>query len=315
MTAQLKLIDKELNVEISTIATAAVLIDLKISTWGGRKRDKTTSAEITASKGATSDKAASVTKNLMSDDKDLDDIKAYAQQIRMYLHSRTFSWSDAGTRLLPATLIMEVTGELNAMVTEFYAKVEKFLTNYGVKVNAAAFKLGQLFNRAEYPTVEDIRRKFGVSYTLSPVPTAGDFRVDVQNEVGFYLKQQYEKAANERVVEMMREPWERAYETLCHVKERMETALEYDPEAGIKDGRRAPKLFQSLVDNAVELASLLDKMNVTKDEKLADCAARMRRVFANTDIKSVRESKEQQASIKKQVEDILGAFDFGGFGQ
>jgi hypothetical protein len=31
------------------------------------------------------------------------------------------------------------------------------------------------------------------------------------------------------------------------------------------------------------------------------------------DIKSLRESKDLQQSVKKQVDEILGAFDFGGF--
>ena len=77
--------------------------------------------------------------------------------------------------------------------------------------------------------------------------------------------------------------------------------------------RRAPKLFQSLLDNALDLANLMDKLNITQDPQLSDCTARMRRLFADKDIKSVRESKEVQATIKSQVDEILSTFDFGGF--
>lgn len=302
------------NIEVTTIATAAVLIDVRISTWTGRKRDKKTTEEVTTGKQAGSDKAASVIKNLMSDDKDLDGIRAYAQDTRLYLARNTFAWSDAGTRMLPSAMIFEVTSELEARIAEFSVRADKFVADYNVKVNAAAFKLGQLFDRNEYPAAEEVRRKFAMSYTITPVPTSGDFRVDVQKDVGDFLKQQYEKAANQRVTEMLREPWERVYDNLTHVKERMEAALAYDPDAGVKDGRRAPKIFQSLVDNALDLANLLDKLNITQDPKLSEVTARMRRLFANVDIKSVRESREQQASIKTQVESILGSYDFSGFG-
>jgi hypothetical protein len=310
--ANLQLVHEEKSVEVKTLATSAVLIDMSISLWTGRKRDKKSTQEVLNSNHATSQKAASVIKNLMSDDDDLDNIRAYAQDTRLYLMKYTLAWNDAGTRLLPAKLVVEVTSELEARAQEFNVRVQKFLNAFNVKVSAAAFKLGSLFNRAEYPTAGEIERKFGMRYTLSPVPTSGDFRVDVQKDVGQFLKDHYEKAANDRMADMMREPWERLYNTLAHAKQRMETMLAYSPAEG-ESSRSAPKLFQSMIDNALEQAQLMDKLNVTNDPQLSDCAARIRRLFSNTDIKSLRESKEQQASVKKQVEDILGNFDFSGF--
>lgn len=299
--------------EITTIATAAILIDLNISTWTGRKRDKKTTQEVMSSKQTGSDKAASVIKNLMSDDKELDAIKAYAQETRLYVAKHTYPWGDGGSRLLPSGLIFEVTGELDGRIQEFESMVQRFVADYSVKVNAAAFKLGQLFDRNEYPTVDVVRSKFKMRYIPSPVPTQGDFRVDVQNDVGEFLKTQFKQEADARVTAMMREPWERIYENLQHVKERMEAALSYDVDVHLPDGRRAPKLFQSLLDNALDLANLMDKLNIMNDPQLSDCTAKMRRLFADKDIKSVRESKEVQATIKTQVEEILSTFDFGGF--
>lgn len=302
------------KIEVATIATSAVLIDVRISTWTGRKRDKKTTQEVTHDKQAGSDKAASVIKNLMSDDKDLDGIRAYAQETRLYLARNTFAWTDTGTRMLPSSLIFEVTSEMEARIQEFHARADKFVADYNVKVNAAAFKLGQLFDRNEYPTADEVRRKFAMSYQISPVPTSGDFRVDVQNDVGEFLKKQYEKAANDRVAEALREPWERIFDNLTHVRDRLTASLEFDPEASIQDGRRAPKLFQSLIDNALDMANLMDKLNITKDPQLSDCTARIRRLFGNVDIKSIRESREKQVSVKTQVESILSSYDFSGFG-
>ena len=303
---------KEPNVEIATIATSAVLIDLHVSTWTGRKRDKKTSAEINHDKQTTTDKAASVIKNLMTDDTDFDAVRAYAQDTRIWLQKRTITWSDGGTRLLPSSAIFEVTSELDGRITEYDTRVARFVANYPVKISAAAFKLGQLFDRSEFPNADTVARKFNMHYIISPVPTAGDFRVDVQNDVGEFLKEQYSKAADARVTLMLREPWERAYETLLHAKERMEAAINY--EANEADNKRnRPKIFQSLFDNGLEMAKTLDALNITNDPQLADCAARMRRMFSNQDIKSVRESKDTQVSIKKQVEDMFELFDFKGF--
>ena len=312
MNAPQLIYTKEPQVEVATIATSAVLIDLHVSTWTGRKRDKITSAEVNTAKQTTSDKAASVIKNLMTDDKELDAVRAYAQDTRLWLQKRTITWSDGGTRLLPSSAIFEITSELDGRITEYDNRVATFIANYPLKVSAAAFKLGMLFNRAEFPSADSLARKFGMHYVISPVPTAGDFRVDVQNEVGEYLKAQYSKAADSKIVSMMREPWERAYDTLKHTVERMDAMLAFEPgDADTK--RNRPKLFQSTFDNGLEMARLLDSLNITNDPQLADCAARMRRLFSAHDVKTVRESPEAQASIKKQVEDMFEVFDFGDF--
>lgn len=309
--AQLKLIEKEKPVEVKTLATAAVLIDLNVSTWTGRKLDKQSTREVIANHNATSNEAATVIKKLMSDDADLKKVVSYAQDTRMYLKTHTLAWS-ADVRLLPSKYVIEVTSELDARIEEYSHLVQRFVGAYNTKISAAAFKLGTLFNRNEYPTADEVERKFGMRYVISPVPTSGDFRVDVQKDVASFLKDHYEKAANERLTVMMREPWERLYKTLAHAKERMDTVLSYTPQEG-ESARNAPKLFQSMIDNALDQANVIDKLNVTNDAQLADCAARIRRLFSNADIKSLRESKDQQASVKKQVEDILSNFDFSGF--
>lgn len=300
------------NTPIATIATSAVLLDLHVSTWTGRKRDKKTTEEVNISKQTTTNKATSVIKNLMSDDKELDAIRAFAQECRLYIVKNTLTWSDGGTRLLPSGMIFEVTGELDARITQYESMVAKFVVNYPVKISAAAFKLGQLFDRNEFPSPDHVAHRFAMRYVVFPVPTSGDFRVDVQNDVGEFLKKQFSKEANARVADMMREPWERAYDALSHIKNRLDTSLGYEANAG-EDARSKPKLYQSMFDNAIDLVSILEKLNVTGDPQLADCAARMRRMLTPLDIKSVRESKDIQQSVKKQVEELIGAFDFGTF--
>ncbi len=239
---------KEPNVEIATIATSAVLIDVHVSTWTGRKRDKKTTQEVNDDKQTTTNRAASVIKNLMCDDKELD------------------------------AAIFDVTSELEVRIVEFDTRVKNFVAGYPVKISAAAFKLGQLFDRNEFPDGSDIARRFSMRYVISPVPTAGDFRVDVQKDVGEILQKQYAAEADRRIVAMLREPWERVFDTLTHIQERMEVALAYEP--GVADnGRKKPKLFQSLLDNGLDLVALLEKLNISKDPQLTDCATRMRRML------------------------------------
>lgn len=298
-----------MTIEISTIATSAVLLDMSISAWSGRKRDKATTAEVTLSKGAGSSKAASVIKNLMSDDAELDALRAFAQATRLWLQSVTLTWNDSGTRLLSSANMVNVLAELDKRIESYDALSAAFIVNLPLKVSAAAFKLGALFDRAEYPAAETLTRKFSMSYKIYPVPTSGDFRVDVQNDTAEFLKTHFEKLSQQHVAAAMREPWERMYQTLKHLSERVTASIDYAATGG--DKVRQPKLFQSLLDNALEMVDGMEGINITGDPQLTECAARMRRVLSGVDIKSLRESDELRKSVQSQVKDMLGAFDFG----
>ena len=59
---------------VAGVARAAMLVDLQISLYSGRKQDKATQAEVTQSKSAKSSKAASVYKSLFAECAELDAI-------------------------------------------------------------------------------------------------------------------------------------------------------------------------------------------------------------------------------------------------
>lgn len=310
MSAQLQVVvNNKADMEITTIATAAVLAELNISVWTAKKKDKRTSDEVRDDKNVKADKAVSVYKNLFADDKDLKAIMAYQTSIRMYFVRHTLPWNDLGCRLMPARSILDVTNELEAMKQQFFVYVNAFISAYPGKINVAAFKLGQLFNRDDFPSVDEVRRKFAMNYVLTPVPTSGDFRVDVQNDVGEFLKNKYKTDAEQRIAALLRDPWERAYESLRHMQARIDALLQYDDT--LPGGR--PRLHQTVFDNALELAGLLDKLNVTNDAQLSDCATRIRRLVTGVDVQVIREDKTQQTALKKKVDDLMSAFDFSGF--
>jgi len=303
------------TIEISTIATSAVLIDLRVALWSGRKRDKKTTHEVVQEKKAMSKAAASVVKNLMADDVELDKIRAYGQETRMWLQKRTMPWTDMGLRLLPASMIAETAEELDARIEEFDKLVGTFLANYPNKITGMALKLGDLFDRNEFPKPEYLLRRFNMQFTITPLPAHSDFRVDVQKEMGEFLKKHYKERAEQRLTHAMRDLWERVYDSLAHAKERVEAALDYsqtvpDAQTAVTDKRRAPKLYQSIIDNAIETATMVAKLNITNDPALKDCATRMRALFAGMNIVTLREEPSAQIAAKKKLDDILGAFDF-----
>ena len=138
---------------------------------------------------------------------------------------------------------------------------------------------------------------------FSPLPEAGDFRLDVANEELRELSLSYEADYNERLGKAMREPWERLHETLTHLSTKLT-----DAEDGSDEVKR--RYHDSLLTNAQGLCELLTKLNITKDPKLEEARRSLELTMLGVDIDSIKESPEVRHSVKSKVDEILGKFDW-----
>lgn len=295
-----------------TLASSAILLDLTISMWNGRKMDKKIAAEVQTNKNAKSSKAATVSKHLFADNPRLEAIQAHAAAVRQWVYRVTLPWDDKGYRLVPTIKFFDVTQQIEEYKVEFYKLVQAFLDNYDNDILAAAFKLGDMFDRNEYPTREQVERKFKFVDVYSPVPEAGDFRVDLQNDAINQLQEQFANTANQRLEAAMRDAWERLHNTITHIKDRLDESDEH--EDGSKR-KRAKPLHKSMLDNAEELCGLLKGLNIMQDPDLEAARHKLERALAGADIKDLRESPELRASVRTKMDDIMDmmnpSFKFG----
>jgi hypothetical protein len=170
-------------------------------------------------------------------------------------------------------------------------------------VSAAAFNLGDLFDRDEYPDAEKVRTKFGFNYYFTPVPMAGDFRVDTNEAALAELKQHYEQQYNSRLEKAMRDVWQRMHDCLTHMKDRLTDE--------VVDGDAKKKIFRdSLIENAMELIDMMPALNLTNDPKLTQASNDLRKALVGMDVKELRDNKTARESVRMDVEEILSKFSF-----
>ena len=275
-----------------------MLLDLNISVYTGRKQDKATAEEVNIAKNTRSSKAASVYKSLFVGDADLEAINSHAGKVRTWLYSVTLPWSDSGTRLVPTKSFFDISHELAGHEAEFDRLVAQFVSNYAVKISSQAFKLGKLFDPSEYPTVDSIQHKFALRYHFTPVPEAGDFRVDIPAQAAEQLKAKFEAATSTRVREAMQEPWNRLYEEVQHIRDKM-----IDKEDG-----KPQKLYQSMLDNALGLCTTLRTLNIMDDPDLEAARRALELSLTDVDIKSLRQSPEMRTSIVTKMDELKNKF-------
>jgi hypothetical protein len=283
---------------IKSLSSSAMLLDLHMSVYTGRKQDKATAAEISITKNTRSAKAASVYKSLFTEDKDLEAIASYAGRVRTWLYSVTLPWADSGTRLVPTKNFFDITHELAEHEREFSRLVDVFINNYGVKVSSQAFKLGKLFDPKEFPNAAELVHKFGFNYVFTPVPSSGDFRVDIPASATQQVIAQFEREHNKRMQEAMREPWERLYQEIKHIKDKM-----IDKEDG-----KPQKLYQSMLDNALALCGTLTSLNLLDDPDLEAARRALEQSLTDIDIVSLRKSPEVREAIKIKMQDLTDKF-------
>ena len=283
---------------VSKLSSSALIVNLSLSVWTGRKLDKRVSEEVDQQK-STKARAGNYNKNLMAGSGKLEEITKIANAIRSWLYGVTQPWGDNGDRILNMAYFMEFKDRLADYETQFSTAVDGFLSDYDTLVAAAAFQLGDLFNREDYPHRDQIAAKFGMRYSMIPLPQSGDFRVDIGEDGLRELQTQYESVLHQRVTGAMTEAWERLHDCLSRMSERL---------ADTEDGKR--KIFRdSLVDNAVEICGLLKSFNITNDTRMDEMRKQLEDAMRGVDAVSLRDSDSLREQTKRKVDNILSKFD------
>jgi len=286
---------------VTGVARQSVLVDLSIRIYTGRRLDRSTQEEVQHAKGAASRRAASVYKSLFAECKELDAITKIQSAARLTHYKMTMPWSDNGSRLLPILALQNYQTRMNEFRDEFDILVGRFLDRYDTLVAAAAFQLGALFNRDEYPTREKVRSRFAFDVALTPLPTAGDFRIEAESELQRDLIEQYEARTQRMVEAAQRDAWTRLHTALTHMVERLT-----DKEDGKKN-----RIFDTLVSNPTELCALLTAFNITNDPALERARVQLENILAGTSADELRKYPDARADVKQRVENILSQYDWG----
>ena len=285
-----------------SIVSSAVLVEMNISVWTANKLDRGETDKVIANASAVKD-AAQVRKNLMAGTSMRKNIADYTAGCRLWHNTRTLPWADKGARLLPTSLFMDYKAEVNVRRDTYNRMVDEFITAYPSLVQTAQNYLGALFNPEDYPSVDEVRSKFGFRLVFSPVPESGDFRLQVAEQDLQDLREQYEENFKGRLTEAMREPWDRLHKLLGDMSKKL-TDAENDEDQSKK------RFHDTLITNATSLCGLLTHLNVSKDPKLEEARRALEQTMLGADIDSIKESAEVRASMKTKVDAILSKFEW-----
>jgi hypothetical protein len=280
----------------------AMVVNLSIGIWQGYRLDKAASAKVTNDAGAASD-AARVNKHLIPKEA-LAPIVTAQNAIRTHFYSKTLPWRDNGDRLVTRILYAPFIEEHEALKTAFLDEVETFLTGgYLSAIEKAEFRMGSMFDRADYPAVSELRRKFYAELDIAPIATANDFRVAIDQDHVDKVKASIEASMEQRMKAATADVWRRMAETVGYFQTRMA-----DPTAVFRD---------STITNIGEMLDLIPGLNVLDDPQIEQVRAAIAKAFGNLDAKEIRKDPAHREQLSTEAAAIMSkmkgfAAAFGG---
>lgn len=274
----------------------AMVLALSIGIWQGYRLDKQASAEITAAKGANSD-AARVNKHLVAKEV-LAPIVTASGAVRTHFYTHSLPWRDNGDRLMPRAKFTQFIEEHEALVTTFKDEVERFLTEkYPTAIEQAEFRMGDLFNRDDYPSASELRRRFYIDMDIHPVTTVDDFRVQIDEAHVDKVRAAMEVAAEKRVQMAQADVWRRLLEKVGNFAERLAT-----PDAVFRD---------SLIGNIDDLVDMIPGLNVLDDPDIEAIRQQVKAKLSGHDAKDIRKDpalRQELAGEAKEIVDKMAGF-------
>ena len=279
-----------------SISSSAMLVELSISAWTGKKLDRAASNEVTSNKNALRG-VAKVTKNIMGDCQELENIIKFSAEAREFHRRITMPWLDNGARLLPTTSYFKYVQGVQDLQHRFESLVLQLRSAYSWITGKAKLELGDMFDERDYPTVEELTKKFSFTVSYTPVPDTGDWRVDLQSEVLTDLAAQYERSYGDKLAAAMNDVWKRAHTALTRMSERLTESADGDK-----------KVFRdSLVEIVLEVSQVLKDCNVTGDVKMREAHEALEQAMRGVSADGLRHSHGARTRTKAQVDAVLAS--------
>jgi len=268
---------------------AGLLVTLTLRQWQARKLDRKTSLEICQNKGAQID-SGNFHKVLISKHH-LQPITQIVNKIRNYHYANTLAWSHKGVDFLPSKHYMTYMDKMGTLKDKFEIEVEKFIKIYPNLAKDTALELQSLYDADDYPSAEAVRERFFMDIALTPVPSSGDFRIDLPSKEMKKIKEKLDVSLKEAGHAAALDLYSRFYTSLA--KACLTLA---DPN----------KIFRNtLIFNIEDIATKVKTMDITENATLQTLAKDAHDLCNTIEIDKLRESIESRKYALKEFKEIL----------
>ena len=286
----------EQEIKAPNLSSASMLVDFSASVYTARKKDVSASEELETIKKAAPN-VANVHKKLLGNCPELVAVQKFVGNTRNAHSSMTLPWSDMGMRLLPTSTFFKYKQYMTKAEQEFHTLVEKFFDIYEDAVVNAQTLLGDLYNPANYPPLDVLRHKFGWRLSFVPLPTSGDFRVEMEQEQAKSLAEEYDKHYSAMFGKAIDSMMGDLMKYLARLSDRLDYKSQEDK-----------KVFHDTVTS--NITDMLENLLVPladKDKRLHTLTRQLMDTFEGISADALREDGALRQNTKQSVDDVISS--------
>lgn len=268
----------------------AVLTALHIGRWSATMSDGAVSDEVADRKNAAK-QAGRYTKLLVSRNM-LKDVNAVASQAKATYDLMTLPWAN-NAHILSTRLYTKYCDRMREHRHDFERAADQCAQLYPAYIGSAENKarLGELYDPADYPSVEEFRNKFYFDVEIMGVPDGSDFRAGLSDA----QVQDVVKDTERRLKERLEGAMESVFERIHKVVKRMVEGLT-DQEGSFRD---------SLVYNIKAVADTLPDLNINDDPRLTALHKQLTDQLVEHPPEILRVDEKVRAATAAKAEAIL----------
>jgi hypothetical protein len=267
----------------------AMLVELNIGVWEGRKKDTSTSSKVIHEAHAEADTGAWWTRVVPRSA--LRPVWAAVAKGRVTHDRLSLPWANNGQRILSAAAYVDYMNTMRGIRAEYQQAVDAFLAEYPDLVTNAEKRLGKLFKKELFPAATALKERFSWRVVVSPLPAANDFRVQLDKDSVEAIRQEISERMQEATQSALKDLWQRLFEVVQKMSSKLKDA--------------SAKFKNSLVGNLVDLCELLPKLNLTGDKELEAMRQQIVKQLTTTPADDLRQNKVVRADVATKAAGLL----------
>ena len=284
------------------LAKSAMLVSANIVNGGllGERRDNVASLLVENTYN-TAHRRTKASKYLIDrKHKSVKQVVSASQRVREVIYRYTLPWGDDKSRLLSVKLLETFREKLNPAIIELNEARENYIQHYPALVSASERDLGELFDRSQYPRVDQIRGLFTTKVSYWPIPESGNFIAEISAEAAKEAKEGIEREIEQRLLEATYDLVKRAKEVVSIYVDRLEKFKPADKDNNLN---QQGAFRDSLVDNVRDTANLIDRMNMTDNPQINKVVLDLKRLsgFATWGLRKRHDIRNRALSAGKEV--------------
>jgi hypothetical protein len=156
--------------------------------------------------------------------------------------------------------------------------------------------LKKMYNQWDYPSAEDLKRRFRIQVDFLPIPDTEDFRVKLSDEEIKSIKNNLQERLNESIKEAQLSLWKRLSVLINRIVERLS-----DENSIIRE---------SLIANIQELVEVIPNLNIVDDRELIDLVDEIKKnilVYSSEDLRDSKIIRKRVLERAKVIADKINS--------